>query len=78
MLPEANISDIVFDPANPMLVYASDRMSGVYRSTDGGVSWQAINQGLQMRTVNALALTPDSAHLYAATEGGGVYRYDME
>jgi photosystem II stability/assembly factor-like uncharacterized protein len=78
MLPEANLSDIVFDPANPMLVYASDRMSGVYRSTDGGVSWQAINQGLQMRTVNALALTPDSAHLYAATEGGGVYRYDME
>jgi photosystem II stability/assembly factor-like uncharacterized protein len=75
---EANISDIVFDPANPMIVYASDRMSGVYRSTDGGISWQAINQGLQMRTVNALALTPDSAHLYAATEGGGVYRYDME
>ena len=52
--------------------------SGVYRSTDGGISWQAINQGLQMRAVNALALTPDGAHLYAATEGGGVYRYDVE
>jgi photosystem II stability/assembly factor-like uncharacterized protein len=75
--PEANVSDILFDPANPSVLYASDRMSGVYRSTNGGASWQAINQGLRMRSVNSLALTPDGAHLYAATEGEGVYRLDV-
>ncbi len=75
--PESNVADIIFDPANPAVLYAADRMSGVYRSTDGGVSWQPINEGLRMRAVNQLALTPDGASLYAATEGEGVYRLDM-
>jgi hypothetical protein len=59
------------------VLYAADRLSGVYRSTDGGVSWQPINEGLRMRAVNQLALTPDGTSLYAATEGEGVYRLDM-
>jgi hypothetical protein len=49
----------------------------VYRSTDGGNTWQPINDGLRMRTVNQLALTPDGASLYAATEGEGVYRLEI-
>jgi hypothetical protein len=30
-----------------------------------------------MRSVNALAISSDGLHLYAATEGGGVYRLDL-
>ncbi len=74
---EAFVSDIVFDPTNPQNVYAADRFSGVYRSQDGGQSWQAFNDGLLMRDVNKLAISSDGAHLYAATEGGGVYRIDL-
>ncbi len=77
MAPEAIVSAILYDPLQPSVLYAADRMSGVYRSSDGGVSWQAINDGLRMRSVNKLALTPDGAHLYAATEGEGVYRLDV-
>jgi photosystem II stability/assembly factor-like uncharacterized protein len=76
MNPEAAVSDIVFDPTNAQVMYASDRMSGVYRSTDGGATWRGINSGLRMRDVNALATSSDGQHLYAATEGEGVFRLD--
>jgi len=76
MVPEASVSDIVFDPTDPQVMYASDHMSGVYRSTDGGATWRGINSGLRMRDVNALAISSDGQHLYAATDGEGVFRLD--
>lgn len=75
--PEANISDILFDPRNPQVAYAADLRSGVYQSDDGGRRWKALNAGLTTRMVNSLAFSPDGGHLYAATEGGGVFRLDM-
>ena len=77
MNPEASVSDIVFDPTDPQVMVAADRFSGVYRSTDGGVSWVSINTGLRTRAVNALAISSDGQHLYAATEGEGVFRLDL-
>ncbi len=78
MEPEASISDIIFYSTNPQIMYAADRTGGVYRSEDGGQTWAVMNDGLFMRSVNALSLSSDSRHLYAATEGGGVYRLDLE
>ena len=75
--PEASITDIVFDPTNSQVIYASDRLGGVYRSTDAGTTWTAINDGLRVRSVNALAISSNGRHLYAATEGEGVFRLDL-
>lgn len=75
--PEALISDILFDPSNPDVVYLTDLQSGVYRSGDGGETWVVIQEGLRNRSVNALAISADGLHLYAATEGEGVYRLDL-
>ncbi|MHC4703596.1 MAG: WD40/YVTN/BNR-like repeat-containing protein, partial [Planctomycetota bacterium] len=75
--PEAHITAIAFDPQNAQLMYAADRLSGVYRSTDGGRSWHPINSGLRTRAVNRLAISANGLHLYAATEGEGVYRFDV-
>jgi len=75
--PEASISHIVFDPTNVQAMYIADRLSGVYRSDSGGTTWVALNDGLRVRAVNALALSADGAHLYAATEGEGVFRLDL-
>jgi hypothetical protein len=72
------LSDVVFDPTDPQVIVAADRFSGVYRSTDGGVTWQLINTGLRTRAVNKLAFSSDGAHLYAATEGEGVFRLDLD
>ncbi len=79
LIPEASVSDIVFDPTNPaQVLYLADLQSGVYRSIDGGDTWTVINDGLLSRSVNALALSGDGLHLYAGTEGTGVYRLDLD
>lgn len=75
--PEASVSSIIFDPVDTAIVYLADALSGVYRSTDGGVVWNTLNNGLLSRAVNALAISSDGLHLYAATEGSGVYRLDL-
>ena len=75
---EGQITSIVFDPTSSgQVIYASDYFNGVYRSSDGGQKWSQINNGLLMRSVNSLAISSDGLHLYAATEGGGVYRLDI-
>ncbi len=75
--PEASVSDIVFDPTDPQVMYVADRFSGVYRSSDGGATWFPTNNGLRTRVVNALAVSSDGQHLYAGTEGEGVFRLDL-
>ncbi len=75
--PEAAVSSVVFSPVDSSVTYAADRRTGVYRSTDGGIAWTPLNEGLQCRAVNALAPSGDGQHLYAGTEGGGVYRLDL-
>ena len=62
---------LAVDPTAPATLYASLSLSGLLRSSDGGVSWQPA--GLP-RSVLSLALTPSS--LYAGTSRGGVYRSD--
>jgi photosystem II stability/assembly factor-like uncharacterized protein len=75
--PESSVTSILFNPGTPGEQFFADAFSGVYRSTDGGATWNLTNQGLRTRAVNALALSSDGQHLYAATEGEGVYRLDL-
>ena len=76
-VPWTVISSIVIDPQEPQTVYAADYSLGVYRSTDGGLSWLAINEGLSTKAVMALALSADGWVLYAATSGEGVFRLEL-
>jgi photosystem II stability/assembly factor-like uncharacterized protein len=75
--PNGSLHDLVVDPTNPQIVYASDHSSGVYRSTDGGFTWVRINDGLLNRAGMGLAISADGQHLYLATDGGGVFRLDL-
>jgi hypothetical protein len=45
---------------------------GVFRSTNGGVNWTAVNNGLTKSEVLALAV--QGANLFAGMQGGGVFR----
>lgn len=57
------------------ILYAGLWGGGIFRSIDGGQSWQAMNEGLADHDVFALARHPElPATLYAGTHGGGVYR----
>lgn len=66
---------LVFEPAGAV-IYAGDFYSGVYRSMDGGKSWAGFPDagmtGLRMRSIKDLALA--NGVLYAATQGGGMFR----
>ncbi len=75
--PESYVVDFAFDPTDASVVYAADILSGVYRSEDRGASWAAVNDGLRTRGVWAIDLSSDGRHLYAATEGEGVWRLDV-
>ncbi|MFC1569290.1 T9SS type A sorting domain-containing protein [bacterium] len=77
LILEMKITDVLFDPTNPEVIYLSDIRSGVYQSVDGGDTWMPLSQGLRTRAVNALAISSDGQHLYAATEGEGVFRIDL-
>jgi len=72
--PNAEIADVVVDPTNTDIAYCADYLSGVYGTLNGGESWFPINDGLDHRTINVLAITSDGSVLYAGIEGAGVYR----
>ena len=69
------VSALVIDPAAPATLYAGTR-NGVFKSTDGGGNWVAVNTGLRdMLPISALAIDPAmSTTLYAGSEWGGVYK----
>ncbi|HET7439464.1 MAG TPA: hypothetical protein VFJ56_08175, partial [Nitrospira sp.] len=73
-LPDPFISSIVIHPTNPSIIYIGGP-GGVWKSTDSGKTWQAINRGLVTLNIRALAMAPQDAQtLYAGTNGSGLYR----
>jgi hypothetical protein len=71
------ITTILFHPTAPGIVFSGDAFSGVYRSIDSGQTWLAMSSGLRTRAVNSLAISADGWHIYAGTEGEGVFRLDF-
>jgi photosystem II stability/assembly factor-like uncharacterized protein len=59
------------------VVYAADHSSGVYCSTNGGVTWEKINAGLDNRAAMTVGLSAGGHYLYLGTDGEGVYRMHL-
>jgi photosystem II stability/assembly factor-like uncharacterized protein len=68
------ISQIVFDPADPTLVYATSERSGVFKSRNGGRFWQPANADLPVdeRVVHAIAVA--GSELLIGTDSDGAWR----
>lgn len=85
-LPELPVS-LAVAPSDPKTLYAGAPSSGLYRSTDGGQSWQAVSAGLDLvpgasLRVTALAVDAENPErvvvataygLGSQLAGGGVY-----
>jgi photosystem II stability/assembly factor-like uncharacterized protein len=76
------VTALAIDPQNSTTLYAAGSPnaqpgapgSGVFQSTDGGASWNAVSSGLPTVMVTALAIDPsDHNTLYAGTAGAGVF-----
>jgi len=64
------------DPVTPATLYAGTRDGGVFRSTNGGANWSAVNSGLTSFTphVWALAIDPATPATLHAGIGSGVFK----
>ncbi len=60
---------------NPQIMYCGSNGGGVYKSTDGGVTWATSNSGLTDLTVYCLAISPSNPSiLYAGTTANGIFK----
>ena len=70
-----SVPALAIDPKTPSTLYAGTACAGVFKSTDGGAHWNAINTGLHGVNVRALAIDPlTPATLYAGSWFDGASR----
>jgi len=82
-LENHNVRSIVMDPINANILYAGTFDDGIFKSTDGGMTWSAINdglpdfQGLYFSTLvidpnnpNTLYTVPEVNHVYKSVDAG--------
>lgn len=78
---------IAVHPTNPDIVYSGTAQGGVYRSTNGGVTWAPIMDNAQSLAIGAIAIAPSNPEtVYVGTGepnfsgdsffGVGVYRIE--
>jgi hypothetical protein len=70
----SQVSALAVNPTNPQELYAGLESMGMYKSTDGGKSWNAINNGLTLtpgarEAVSAIAIDPAAPNLLYIARG---------
>jgi photosystem II stability/assembly factor-like uncharacterized protein len=71
----AQVTVVVLDPVDKDILYVATLQNGVFRSADGGLTWDALGTGLEGLTVRFLALDPRTrTTLYAGTDEAGVMK----
>jgi photosystem II stability/assembly factor-like uncharacterized protein len=71
-----SMKGIAVNPNNPQQVFAGNSY-GVHISQNRGLTWTDISQGLTVPYVTGLYFNPGNKTLYAATEGGGLWKRAM-
>jgi photosystem II stability/assembly factor-like uncharacterized protein len=72
---DAAVLNLLPDPLTPH-GFLAGTASGAFASADGGATWTPLGAGLP-RIVTRLSLDPSSpGTVYAATQGGGIYRLE--
>lgn len=64
---------VAIDPRNPNSIVVGTRLGRVFRSRDGGQTWEPFERGLPPAEINALAFDSARSLVHAATGGRGVY-----
>ncbi len=89
-LDSAYVRDIAVDPNNAQNLFATSSSAytsggflpgstGVWRSTDGGSSWQTLNDGLDWPMAFAITVDPTDGNIvYTGSPGGGNYRINLD
>jgi photosystem II stability/assembly factor-like uncharacterized protein len=75
-IPDVPVNAFVVNPANQNHLYAGTDI-GVYRSTDGGMSWTPFSNGLPRVAVFDMAIQPVFQILRIATHGRGIWEISL-
>ncbi len=72
------VTEIVQHPTDPLTLYVGSSRGGVWKSTDGGVTWIPKSDHTESLAIGALALAPSNPlTLYAGTGEGDIYYYRL-
>lgn len=70
----SQVNAVVVDPRDPQVIFAAGP-AGLFRSKDGGLTWEASGQGFSTGGIVALALNPaQPERLYVAGVDGVFFR----
>lgn len=72
-LPDLPVQSVCVDPLNPSDIYLGTDL-GVYRTTNGGTSWEPWFDGMPYAMVLDVSVSVKDRRLRAATFGNGVYQ----
>jgi photosystem II stability/assembly factor-like uncharacterized protein len=76
------------EPGNPMVMYVGAASGGIFKTDNGGISWQSIFDKYEVSSVGALAIAPTAPNIVwagtgetflirpAHAMGNGIYRSD--
>jgi photosystem II stability/assembly factor-like uncharacterized protein len=68
--PDGNrIIAVTGEPGNPLVVYAGAASGGVFKTEDGGVSWQPVFDDQEVSSIGALAIAPSDNNVVWAGTG---------
>ena len=73
-VPTSRTGSVQINPLHRSVLYVGTEGGGVYRSSDGADSWQAINAGLDDPNVFGLALDPVDPDILYASTNSSVFR----
>jgi photosystem II stability/assembly factor-like uncharacterized protein len=62
------------DKNDPEVIYAAMKNTGVYKTIDGGLSWQPVLHGLTTKQVESLLIDSQNPHILYAGMIGGVFK----
>jgi len=65
---------VLVDSADPSRLYAGTRDEGVFRSEDGGRTWQESSKGMVYREVWSMAQHPTTGELYVGTQPPAIFK----
>jgi photosystem II stability/assembly factor-like uncharacterized protein len=69
-----DVTGVALDPRDPRRLYVASRNDGMWRTTDGGATWQEINKGILYKEIWSLAQHPVTGELFAGTSPPSIFK----
>jgi hypothetical protein len=76
-IPDTPTNTLAIDPANTNTIYAGTDI-GVFRSTNGGASWEPFSDGMPRVAVFGMDIQPVHRVLRIATHGRGIWEKNLQ